>query len=76
MMVTALGSLTEFNISIDNGISHMLSFSNNKNYIFYNKSSEKFKPINNQTIIYDCSFNNTTIDQISAEKIIEIINKN
>ena len=34
MIVTAMGSLTEFNISIDNGISHMLSFSNSKNYIF------------------------------------------
>ena len=32
MLVTALGSLTKFNITIDNGISHMLSFSNNKKF--------------------------------------------
>tara|TARA_B100000427_G_C15513452_1_gene597183 strand:- start:1590 stop:2582 length:993 start_codon:yes stop_codon:yes gene_type:complete len=76
MMVTALGSLTKFNITIDNGISHMLSFSNNKNYIFYNNSSTKFMPLNNNSFIFDCSFKNTTIDKISKEEIINFISKN
>jgi len=76
MLVTALGSLTKFNITIDNGISHMLSFSDNKNYIFYNNSSKKFQPLNDNSVIYDCSLNNTSIDKLSSEKIIEFIEKN
>ncbi len=76
MLVTALGSLTKFNITIDNGISHMLSFSGSKNYIFYNNSSNKFQPFDKKNFIYDCSLNNTSIDKMSSDKIIEIINKN
>ena len=76
MLVTALGSLTKFNITIDNGISHMLSFSGSKNYIFYNNSSIKFQPFDKKNFIYDCSLNNTSIDKISSDKIIEIVNKN
>ena len=76
MLVTALGSLTKFNITIDNGISHMLSFSDNKNYIFFNNSSKKFQPLNDNSFIYDCSLNNTSIDKLSSEKIIEFIEKN
>ena len=76
MIVTALGSLTEFNISIDNGISHMLSFSQNKNFIFYNDRSEKFKPAHEKNFVYDCKLNNTKIDSIKSEEIIRFINKN
>ena len=76
MIVTALGSLTEFNISIDNGISHMLSFSQNKNFIFYNDRSEKFKPANEKNFVYDCKLNNTKIDYIKSEEIIRFINEN
>ena len=73
MMVTAIGSLTEFNISIDNGISHMLSFSQNKNYIFYNERSEKFKPVHEKNYVYDCKLNNTKIDSLKSEEIIRFI---
>ena len=76
MIVTALGKLTEFNISIDNGISHMLFFSNNKNYIFYNENSQKFKPITESTFIYDCKLNNKEINDLKAEEIIDFINQN
>ena len=76
MIVTAMGSLTEFNISIDNGISHMLSFSNSKNYIFFNRSSEKFKPSNNNSAIYDCEKTDKNIDKLSSEEIIDFIIKN
>lgn len=75
IFITALGSLTEFNISIDNGISHMLSFSNNKNFIFYNNFSEKFKPIGKNNIIYDCNLNGISIEDITSEKILSVINK-
>ncbi len=76
MLVTALGSLTKFNITIDNGISHMLSFSNNKTYIFYNISSKKFQPMNHNCIIYDCSLNNSSIDTLSSEEIINFVENN
>ncbi len=76
MIVTALGSLTEFNITIDNGISHMLSFSNNKNYIFYNESSDKFKPASEKCTIFDCKLNNTKISSLKSDQIIEFVNSN
>ena len=76
MLVTALGSLTKFNLSINNGISHMLSFSQNKNFLFFNEQSEKWKPGNENTFIYDCSKKNTTIDKLSSDKIIEFLENN
>ncbi len=76
VLVTALGKLTKFNILIDNGVSHMLSFSQNKNFIFFNEQSEKWKPTNNHTVIYDCSFNNTKIDKLSSDMIIKVLEKN
>ncbi len=76
MIVTATGSLTEFNITIDNGISHMLSFSNNRNYIFYNESSDKFKPASDKNIIFDCKLNNTKISSLKFDQIIEFVNNN
>ena len=76
MIVTALGSLTEFNITIDNGISHMLSFSNNKSYIFYNNYSKKFMPSNKNSIIFDCKLNNKKIDTLSFEEILKFIKNN
>ena len=76
MIVTATGSLTEFNITIDNGISHMLSFSNNRNYIFYNESSDKFKPASDKNIIFDCKLNNTKISSLKFDQIIEFVTNN
>ena len=76
IMVTALGSLTSFNITIDNGISHMLSFSNNKNYIFYNDFSEKFRPLCDNTIIFDCKSNDQTIEKLTHKEIINFVNNN
>ena len=75
IMVTAMGRLTEFNVSIDNGISHMLSYSNSKNYIFFNKSAEKFRPSNNSEI-YDCEKTNKSIDTLTSDEIINFINNN
>ena len=76
MTVTALGALTEFNITIDNGISHMLSFSNNKNYIFYNDYSKKFMPHNKKSVVFDCKLNNKKIDTLKFEEILKFIENN
>ena len=76
MIVTALGSLTEFNVSIDNGISHMLSFSNKKTYIFYNESSIKFMPFNKNCSVFDCKLNNKEINTLKFEEILKFIENN
>ena len=76
ILVTALGKLTKFNILINNGVSHMLSFSENKNFIFFNEQSKKWKPANNHTYVYDCNLNNTSINKLSSDTIIEVLEKN
>ena len=76
ILITALGMLTNFNISINNGISHMLSFSNNKNYIFFNEQAEKWKPANNLSFLYDCKQRDTEIDKLTSKHIIDFIEKN
>ena len=76
ILVTALGKLTKFNILINNGVSHMLSFSQNKNFIFFNEQSEKWKPANDHTYVYNCKVNNTKIDKLSSDTIIEVLEKN
>ena len=53
MMVTTFGSLTEFNISINNGIYHMLNYCNNKTYMFDSEISEKFKSLHKDFKIFD-----------------------
>jgi len=76
MLVTALGSLTKFNISINNGISHMLSFSQNKNFLFFNEQSEKWKPENDETYIFDCKKKDLKIDKLTSGEIINFIENN
>ena len=76
MLVTALGSLTKFNISINNGISHMLSFSQNKNFLFFNEQSEKWRPENDETYIYDCKKKDLKIDKLTSDEIINFIENN
>ena len=76
ILITALGMRTKFNISINNGVSHMLSFSNNKNYVFFNEQSEKWKPANNLSFLYDCKQRNTEIDKLTSKDIIDFIEKN
>tara|TARA_X000001036_G_scaffold397870_1_gene400386 strand:- start:696 stop:1280 length:585 start_codon:yes stop_codon:yes gene_type:complete len=76
MLVTALGSLTKFNLSINNGISHMLHFSKGKNFIFFNEQSKKWIPARENTYIYDCSLKNKTIDKLTSEEIIDFLEKN
>ena len=65
-----------FNISIDNGVMHMLTLASPKLIVFFNKSSEKFKPIKSNSFVYDCEKNKETIDNLDSQKIIEFIEKN
>ena len=37
---------------------------------------KKWKPANDHTFVYDCNLNNTTIDRLSSDTIIEVLEKN
>ena len=76
VLVIAIANKMSFNISIDNGVMHMLTLASPKLIVFFNKSSEKFKPIKNNSFVYDCEKNKETIDNLDSQKIIEFIEKN
>ena len=75
-LVVELGKKMEFIITINNGVMHMLSLSKAKMFCFFDENSEKFKPLGSKNIIYDCSKNNETINKLSSNKIIKIIENN
>jgi len=75
-LVVAIANKMSFNVSIDNGVMHMLSLADPKLFVFFNKSSEKFKPIKNNSFVYDCEKNKETIDNLETKKIVEFIEKN
>jgi len=51
-------------------------FSDNKNYKIFNNYSKKFQPLNDNSIIFDCSLHNKSIDKLSAKEIIKFIEEN
>jgi ADP-heptose:LPS heptosyltransferase len=75
-LVVAIANKMSFNVSIDNGVMHMLSLTDPKLFVFFNKSSEKFKPIKNNSFVYDCEKNKETINNLETKKIVEFIEKN
>jgi len=75
-LVIAIANKMAFNITIDNGVMHMLTLASPKLIVFFNKSSEKFKPIKNNSFVYDCEKNQETIDNLDSKKIIEFVEKN
>ena len=66
----------EFSITIDNGVMHMLGLSCSKLFCFFQKKSEKFKPIRQGVCIYDCKQKDQRIELLSSEMLIEFVNKN
>jgi ADP-heptose:LPS heptosyltransferase len=75
-LVVELGKQMEFIITIDNGVMHMLALSGVKMFCFFAGRSDKFKPLGSNNFIYDCNKNNESIDKLSSEKIIKIIESN
>ena len=74
-MVIAIGQKLDSAISIDNGIMHMLTLAGTKTAIFFNRSSDKFKPLNeNKSKIY-CSEKNKTkkIEDLTSGEIISFV---
>ena len=75
-LVIAIANKMSFNISIDNGVMHMLSLTDPKLFVFFNKASNKFQPIKSNVFVYDCEKNKETIDNLDSKKIIEFTEKN
>ena len=75
-LVIAIANKMAFNITIDNGVMHMLTLANPKLFAFFNKSSDKFRPIKNNSFVYDCEKNKETIDNLDSQKIIEFVENN
>jgi len=73
-LVIALGKKMEFNITIDNGVMHMLGLSEKKLFCFFNKDSDKFKPLSNNTFVYDCKKQGKVINFLKSKEIIQFIN--
>ena len=75
-LVIALGKKMKFNISINNGVMHMLALSERKIFCFFDENSEKFKPIAKDALIYDCQKLNKKINLLKSEEIIKFITNN
>ena len=54
---------------------HMLGLAGTKTAIFFNKNSEKFKPLNNEKVKIYCSSTNKTkkIENLTSEDIISFV---
>lgn len=75
-LVVALANKMNFNITIDNGVMHMLGLSDKKLFCFFNKNSEKFKPISKNAYIFDCELQNKKINILKSKEIIKFIEQN
>jgi hypothetical protein len=64
-----------FNISIDNGVSHLLALSKSKTFCFYPGNAEKFKPFKQGFFAYNCN-DYDSVQSLSSEEIIKFINTN
>ena len=74
-LVIAIGQKLDSAISIDNGIMHMLGLAGTKTAIFFNISSNKFKPFNeNKSRVY-CSSENKTkkVEDLTSDDVINFV---
>ena len=71
-LLVALADKMDFNISIDNGVAHLLALSKSKTFCFYPGNAEKFKPLRNNFFSYNCD-NYDAMDKITSDEIIKFI---
>jgi len=74
-MLIALANKMSFNLSIDNGVAHLLSLSKTKCFCFYPGNAEKFKPFKENFYTYNCK-NYEEMEKLTSDKVIEFINFN
>ena len=75
LLAIAIGKKLNSAISIDNGIMHMLGLAGTKTVIFFNKNSNKFKPMNDSKLKIYSSFenNNKKVEELTSGDIINFI---
>ena len=71
----ALSNQMKFNISIDNGVAHLLSLSKSKTFCFYPGNAEKFKPQKSNFFAYNCK-NYDHMQKLKSKNIINFIESN
>ena len=74
-LLIALSNLMEFNITIDNGVAHLLSLSKTKTFAFYPGNADKFKPSKETFLGYNCK-DYSEMSSLSADKAINFIETN
>ena len=74
-LLIALANKMEFNLSIDNGVAHLLSLSNSKTFCFYPGNAEKFKPLKDNFFAYNCD-NYEGMEKITSQTIIKFVEIN
>ncbi len=75
ILVTALANKTNFCITINNGIMHMLSLSKTKLFIFFDENSRKFQPLSKKVKTFECDKKKIKINTINSNEIINFIGK-
>ncbi len=74
-LLIALANKMSFNISIDNGVAHLLALAKSRTFCFYPGNAEKFKPNKSNFYSYNCK-NYKDMSNLSSDKIINFIEIN
>jgi ADP-heptose:LPS heptosyltransferase len=74
-LLIAIANKMDFNLSIDNGVSHLLALSKSKTFCFYPGNAEKFKPQKQNFYTYNCD-NYDGVQKLSSGEIIKFVNTN
>ena len=74
-LLIAIANKMDFNLSIDNGVSHLLALSKSKTFCFYPGNAEKFKPQKQNFYTYNCD-NYDGVQKLKSEEIIKFVNTN
>ena len=74
-LLIALANKMVFNISIDNGVAHLLALSKSKSFCFYPGNAEKFKPLRNNFFSYNCE-NYDAMNKLTSDEIIKFVETN
>ena len=74
-LLIAIANKMDFNLSIDNGVSHLLALSKSKTFCFYPGNAEKFKPQKQNFYTYNCD-NYDGVQKLKSDEIIKFVNTN
>ena len=75
LLIIAIGKKLYSAISIDNGIMHMLGLAGTKTVVFFNKNSEKFRPMNQERVKIYSYYRNLTkkVEDLNSDEVISFV---